>query len=243
MLNIQPPEKLVRDVDTPLSVHSIFYTIQGEGPYAGHPAVFVRLAGCNLQCPLCDTEYTAGRRDMSPNGVVDAVRATGAPVGTLVVVTGGEPLRQPLAPMLRALWLAEYYRVQVETNGTLPLPGAASGNTRLWWTQLVNGAGTRFVVSPKTNRVQSCVARHAMCVKYVGKAGELCPDDGLPLTALDNPTKGKLWRPTRPMPIYLQPADEKDAAKNQANIDACVDSCLRFGYIMQLQTHKIMGVE
>ena len=55
--NTQEPEKI--DRDRHLDVHSIFHTIQGEGPYCGHPAVFIRLAGCNLQCPGCDT----GRSD------------------------------------------------------------------------------------------------------------------------------------------------------------------------------------
>ena len=44
-----------------LNVHSRAETIQGEGPYAGCPAAFIRLAGCNLQCPRCDTEYTPGK--------------------------------------------------------------------------------------------------------------------------------------------------------------------------------------
>lgn len=40
-----------------LKVHSIFYTIQGEGPYSGRTAVFIRLSGCNLACSFCDTEF------------------------------------------------------------------------------------------------------------------------------------------------------------------------------------------
>src|SRR3954467_9071958 len=52
---------LVRSDGNSLSIHSIFYTLQGEGPYSGCPAVFMRLAGCNLQCPGCDTDYTSGQ--------------------------------------------------------------------------------------------------------------------------------------------------------------------------------------
>ena len=53
--NGQPIEKVQRTFDGTLEVHSIFKTIQGEGPFCGTPAVFIRLAGCNLQCPWCDT--------------------------------------------------------------------------------------------------------------------------------------------------------------------------------------------
>jgi len=50
-MNQQPIEKQFLHPKGDLEVHSIFLTIQGEGPFTGQRAVFVRLAGCNLQCP------------------------------------------------------------------------------------------------------------------------------------------------------------------------------------------------
>jgi 7-carboxy-7-deazaguanine synthase len=50
-----------------LKIVDLFYTIQGEGPYNGMPSVFVRLAGCNLRCYFCDTNFETGAvvRDMN----------------------------------------------------------------------------------------------------------------------------------------------------------------------------------
>ena len=70
-MNLQPIEKRTKSADGLLSLHSIFHTIQGEGPFCGTPSVFVRLAGCNLQCPACDTDYTQGRRAASAQEILD----------------------------------------------------------------------------------------------------------------------------------------------------------------------------
>ena len=121
-LNTQPIEKKVHREDGIVEVHSIFYTIQGEGPFCGTPSVFVRLAGCNPQCPWCDTEYSSSRMEMTPfEVVVQAKVRFRLPKGGLVVITGGEPFRQNLSYLLRALTEHGYY-VQIETNGTLPPP-------------------------------------------------------------------------------------------------------------------------
>lgn len=101
-------------------VNEIFYSIQGEGAFAGTPAVFVRFSGCNLACPWCDTDHSHFV-EMSRDGLEDAVRALlKGREGAIVVLTGGEPALQlaedePLFSDLET-------RVCVETNGTLPVP-------------------------------------------------------------------------------------------------------------------------
>jgi 7-carboxy-7-deazaguanine synthase len=101
-----------------LQLAEIFYSVQGEGTWTGAPAVFVRLAGCNLSCSFCDTDY-ALRFLASVEEVVARVRAEGGGC-PMVILTGGEPLAQAHTPALIAALRADGRRVHVESNGTMP---------------------------------------------------------------------------------------------------------------------------
>lgn len=96
----------------------LFYSIQGEGPRNGIPAVFLRLAGCNLQCSWCDTKYSWGRGIDTPEAElakkIQEYHASG------LVITGGEPLLQAAALEQLLNLLPQNLFVEVETNGTLP---------------------------------------------------------------------------------------------------------------------------
>lgn len=241
-INIQPIEKFVDpDNGATLRVHSIFGpTIQGEGPLAGHPAVFVRLAGCNLQCPQCDTEYTGSELSRFPvmtQEIMARVRRI-HPGPTLVVISGGEPFRQNISSLCHAL-LDEDYQVQVETNGTLPPSfGFPAGN----YTQ----TGAWVVVSPKAGKVHPATAAIAVAWKYVLNADSYDPEDGLPIRALGHTASPRVARPPEDFPIgaiYLQPADVYDKQKNEINRRAVVRACLKFGYTLGLQMHKILDLE
>jgi organic radical activating enzyme len=116
----------------------IFASIQGEGASAGLPSTFVRLGICNLQCGWCDTAYTWDWRrydraaqllELEPEQVAASVRVLPP---RNVVITGGEPLlqRHGLRPLLELL-RAEGYRIEFETNGTVP-PGELSGLVDQW---------------------------------------------------------------------------------------------------------------
>jgi 7-carboxy-7-deazaguanine synthase len=219
-----------------LEVHSIFDTIQGEGPFCGTPAVFIRLAGCNLQCPACDTDYTSRRANCQVSLVmseVQALRTSG-----LVVITGGEPFRQDLNALIRTLVDAGYY-VQIETNGSLAPPDYFGFHDRV-----DTRYGAYIVVSPKAGKVHPRTAREACCFKYVLAANSVA-SDGLPRLALAHPAHPMVARPPLgyDRPIYLQPQDDKDPVTNAANLKACVESCMTHGYILQLQVHKIINME
>lgn len=100
-----------------LQLAEIFYSLQGEGTWTGTPAVFVRLAGCNLSCAFCDTDY-ALKFLASVDEVLAAVRTAGGGCRT-VILTGGEPLAQRETPALIAALRADGRRVHIESNGTL----------------------------------------------------------------------------------------------------------------------------
>ena len=106
-----------------LSIIEIYRSIQGESSFAGLPCTFVRLAGCNLRCTWCDSEYTfSGGKKMSKDDIAAEVQKL-SPAG-LVEITGGEPMLQEreLMPLMQQL-LDRGYQILVETSGERPLAG------------------------------------------------------------------------------------------------------------------------
>ena len=114
-------------------VNEIFHSIQGEGPHVGKPAIFLRLAGCNLRCTWCDSKFTWNTPINRVNRTIKATndrnkietnnelikKIKSYPCKHLVI-TGGEPLIQQdkLIPLLEEL---KDYFIEVETNGSIPL--------------------------------------------------------------------------------------------------------------------------
>lgn len=92
----------------------IFESLQGEGRNMGRPVVFVRFAGCNLNCPWCDTEFSK-RFSLSLADLVDEIKNFKS---KSVILTGGEPTIQAGIPELVAALKQEGYWIGVETNGT-----------------------------------------------------------------------------------------------------------------------------
>jgi len=102
-----------------LLVSETFYSILGESIYAGEPAFFIRLTGCNLRCKYCDTPYAyEGGERMSVAALVKAARDSRA---TQVLVTGGEPLLQTATLRLLERLVRAGFTVMLETNGSLPI--------------------------------------------------------------------------------------------------------------------------
>jgi len=108
-----------------LRMIEVYTSVQGESTWAGLPCVFIRLAGCNLRCTWCDSEFTfTGGEYRSIASVVEEVHALGIP---LVEVTGGEPLvhRQAI-PLMQQLLELEH-QVLLETSGSLDISNVPEG--------------------------------------------------------------------------------------------------------------------
>ena len=106
----------------PMQIIEIYKSLQGESSYAGLPCIFVRLAGCNLRCSWCDSEYTfKGGSRMTLDEIEAQVRCL-SPHGGLVEITGGEPMLQErdLIPLMERL-IQIGYRLLIETSGERPL--------------------------------------------------------------------------------------------------------------------------
>jgi len=100
-----------------LKVNEIFKSIQGESTYAGLPCTFVRLAGCNLRCTYCDTNYAYyDGKELSDDEIISKIEEYGV---KLVEFTGGEPLLQEETPRLLKTLLDRGYEVLIETNGSI----------------------------------------------------------------------------------------------------------------------------
>ena len=205
------------------SVKEIYFTLQGEGAQTGRPAVFLRIAGCNLwsgreqdraaaQCRFCDTDFVGtdgpgGGSFRAAPDLAAAVRAAWPGGGQpLVVCTGGEPLLQLDEPLIDALHDVGF-RVAVETNGTL---NASDG---LDW----------ICVSPKAGT--EVVQRRGDELKLV------FPQAGA------EPDRFEDWDFAN---FLLQPMDGPDRAANTA---AAVAYCLAHPkWRLSLQTHKMLGI-
>jgi len=98
-----------------MKVSEIFKGIQGEGRYAGEPALFIRLSGCTRNCSFCDTKYHKDGEEMSMEYIIKQIREAKEKV---IVWTGGEPLLQANA-MIDIIKLTKKKSHHLETNGDL----------------------------------------------------------------------------------------------------------------------------
>jgi len=208
-------------------MQEVFYTLQGEGPFSGEPSVFVRLAGCNLRCTWCDTEFESSTWHPSLDALIARIEEVRPAHCRLVVLTGGEPLRQNILPLIHRL-LESGLQVQIETNGTL-------------WLDLPLDPRLTVVCSPKTPALHPRLVPRIDAYKYVLQAGAIDAEDGLPTASTQVPRQpARLFRPPAGKPVYVMPCDEP--GRTDDNRRAAADSALAHGHRLTLQLHKLAGI-
>ncbi len=245
-------EKYFKDAVDKIFVTSVFgVTLQGEGPYRGEPALFVRLAKCNLSCSFCDTFFddgdwmTVSDLDTKINKTISdyfrgdvplwADTVYGGPGSDpvkkremVLVLTGGEPMLQKnIVPFLEAM-NRQFAKTQIESNGTVVqnIPSE-----------------TTLVVSPKCSEKNGQAVKYlepraemlarADCLKFVMSADADSPYNSVPDWAL-------AWRARTGKPVFVSPMNiynelpqkskQLRAEKNQISIEerSTVDEVISF---------------
>jgi len=197
------------DGSTRIKINETFFSIQGEGRWTGMPAWFIRLQGCKVGCPWCDSKNTWPESQDDGVSFVELVRQI--PYNARhVVVTGGEPFEQRIRRLLKAIDLTGR-RVQVETSGCYDVE-------RPGW----------ITVSPKRYKPLSKQAlKNADEIKQV----VTCADD------IKWMQEEVLPYCSRWIPVYLQPV-----SNGQRALELCIEECKRSGYLLSLQTHKMINI-
>lgn len=219
-------------------INEIFQTIQGEGVFTGLPAIFVRLQGCPVGCPWCDTRHTwvvDPAREVGVQAVLDCsnesdgwskmsteqILASFQQLGYQarhVVITGGEPCLYDLQDLSTALITAGY-QVQIETSGTSEI----QTHERTWVT-----------VSPKINMkgglpVLVSALERANEIKHpVATERHVEELDALLATA----------RLRDDVVIALQPISQKPRATQLA-----MATCIARNWRLSIQTHKYLDID
>ena len=206
-----------------LFVQEIFLTIQGEGPYIGKPAYFIRLGGCNLACEFCDTEFESFTKMSLKEiiGEIDKINHSTKRQQKLVVITGGEPFRQPIEKLCECL-IGLNYEVQIETNGTL--------YRRIH-------KDVKIVCSPKNtghgyHQIREDLLERIDAIKFLVSSSNLLYQD-----------IGDVGQNKFKIPVYIQPMDEYDDIKNNKNIEVAKNLAMKYDFNLSVQLHKMIGMK
>lgn len=206
------------------AVLEIFDSVQGEGRFSGMPVTFIRLSGCNLDCPWCDTKelLSSEAKIMSLEEIVEKVSRPN------VVITGGEPTIQNIEPLCNAIREKFFGRsfLMIETNGTGYVPLAFN----------------YIACSPKPQSGykidDSILSReHLVPIDYKYVVDENLKEDDIHIP--DNSGVRSL--------VYLQPeyysgkksVDKAYKLLERLGARAGVGYCVRLG----IQAHKVWGVQ
>ena len=221
-----------------LNINEMFETIQGEGAHTGIPSIFVRLQGCPVGCPWCDTKHTWEIKEeliVAPRNIIDQTEESETYfvaddksllslfkqegyVATHVVITGGEPCMYDLRGLTTMLH-DNGYTTQIETSGTF---------------EVLCDERTYVTVSPKINmrggyEVLTSALERANEIKHPIAMQKHIDELDLLLSTVSS-LEGKQ--------VCLQPISQQPRATQLA-----VETCIARNWRLSLQTHKYIGIE
>jgi len=219
-------------------INEIFETLQGEGTFTGVPSIFIRLQGCPVGCPWCDTQHTWETRAedevsvatmmakadatsqwaaMSASDILAEIRKQGYQAKH-VVITGGEPAMFDLLPLAKARE-AQGLQLQIETSGTFELKVTE---------------GTWVTVSPKLDMPGGYLVR----ADAMARANEIKHPiamqkhiDALDALLAHNPVRDDVQ-------ICLQPISQRPRATELA-----MQTCIARNWRLSVQLHKYLNIE
>lgn len=220
------------------AINEVFESIQGEGTFTGMGAIFIRLQGCDVGCPWCDTQQTwLQKADMelslaelpvpsnnsehwawaSANELLGLIKNRGY-CAKLIVITGGEPASVDLRP-LSDLFIDNAYQVQLETSGTYPV----LINDKAWVT-----------VSPKV----AMKAKMPVLQQALERADEIKHPVAMERDIDNLKDLLKMLPADHHKQICLQPISCQKRATQLA-----IKHCLKEGWRLSVQLHKYLDVE
>lgn len=226
-INLQPSIANYRQPSGCLEVSNISLQLRRFPPFKGNRTAHVTLYGCNLDCPACFANYSQSSEDYTPNRLVHNItnifrsKSIAFPhQQDAVTISGGEPLRQNIIPLV-SLLLEDGYTVIIETNGV-------SGYNL---NSISPHPGLHIVCSPKTSAIDPNIEKHVTAWVYPITNGAVCKVDGLPLRPLAN--KMKPFRPkfkTNLAQIFVIPEYSTSELITMRNKAEAKDSAIKFGY-------------
>ena len=219
-------------------VNELFQSIQGEGYFTGVPAIFIRLQGCPVGCPWCDTRHTwvvdpahkvnaeqvlnrsnqsASWASMSSSEIIAAIARLGYQARH-IVLTGGEPCLYDLRELSRVL-IEQGFRVQIETSGTQEI--RADGSCWVTLSPKVGMKGGFTVLDSALERANEI--KHPVAMeKHIHELEQLL--------ARCHRGEGKI--------ISLQPISQQPRATALA-----IEVCQERNWRLSVQMHKYLRIE
>ncbi|WP_055439801.1 7-carboxy-7-deazaguanine synthase QueE [Pseudidiomarina woesei] len=229
---------LEKIINTLYPINEVFQTIQGEGIFTGVPALFIRLQGCPVGCPWCDTQHTWEHKPEDEVSITAVVEKQGpsstwanvTPQQMLnlfeqqgytarhVVITGGEPAMYDLRPLGQALEQAGY-QLQIETSGTFEI--RTTDNTWVTVSPKLDMPGG-YLVRPDCMKRANEIKYPVAMQKHIDQFDKLlrsCPPNSKAI-------------------IALQPISQRPRATELA-----MRVCIERNWRLSVQLHKYLNIE